>query len=234
MKIKIFFLLALPCLVHAQDALNQHQRVITAASGVYDMSKEPRRYPFLLILDQEALKYPSFWAGGHAGGEITFSPETDLLTGDLELNAEGGFSLQVTNSTRKHGMEAQIPGGPWMQNTRDRNFRVTFDSFSDYTVGEVRRGNDGNVIEILAKAKGKVEVDGKEAPMEAKVRFLFQERTPNFTMHANFEFEGALLGLDGKQAGPIKATLSTLSPLGEMLPPKAGNDPSDPFGDLGF
>ena len=220
--------------VRGQNALDQHRRVVTAASGVYDMSKEPRRYPFLLILDQDTLKYPSFWAGGHAGGEITFSPETDMLTGDLELNAEGGFTLQVTNSTRKHGMEAMIPGGPWMQNTRERNFRVTFESFSDYEVGEIRRGGDGNVIEIKAKAKGKVEVDGKASPMEARVRFLFQEKTPNFTLHADFEFEGGALGLEGKQAGPIKARLSTLSPLGDMLPPKAGNDSSDPFGDLGF
>lgn len=226
-------LAAISLTVLAQDALNPHERVVRAASGVFDMSREPRRFPFLLILDQETLKYPSFWVGTNARGSVTFNPETDLLTGGLDLNTEGSFTLLVTNSTRKNGMEDTLPGGPWMQNTRERNLELTFENFTEAKLGEVRRGRDGNIIEVLAQARGKVSVDGKEAPFEGKARFLFAERTPNFTLHAQIEFEGAPLGLEGPQAGPIQASVSTLSPLGDPPPARPATG-ADPFGDLGF
>lgn len=234
--VKHFFpilIAACTAMVSAQDALDHHRRISTAASGTFDMSEEPRRFPFFLILEQEPLRFPSFWTGRHAEGTISFRPKTDMLTGELELNAEGGFALQVTRTPRKQGMEEDLPGGPWMAQVEARRFLVHFEAFQDARPGEMRRGRDGNVIEVLAKAVGRVEVDGKFAPMEAEVQLLFQERTPNFTMHATFTFEGEALGLTGPQAGPIRAKLSTLSPMGDPLPvePAAAEDP---FGDLGF
>lgn len=220
--------LAVPAL-SARDALNPNERVVRTANGVFDMSKEPRRYPFLLILEQETLDFPSFWAGGNARGSVTFNPETDLLTGGLDLNAEGAFTLQVTNSTRKIGMESTLPGGPWMQNTRERQFEFTFKEFTEAKVGEMGRGR----VEVVATVRGEVSVDGKSTPFEGEGRFLFEERTPNFTLHAQIEFEGGPLGLEGPQAGPIQARVSTLSPLGDPPPARPADD-DDPFGDLGF
>ena len=226
-------LLVLLSFAHAQDALDHHRRISTAASGAFDMSQEPRRFPFFLILEQETLRFPSFWTGEHHEGNLSFRPKTDMLTGELDLNAEGSFSVQVTRSPRKIGMEEELPGGPWMSELRERGFLIHFDAFRDAKPGDIRRGREGNVIEITAKADGRVEVDGKFAPMQAEVQLLFQERTPNFTLLAEFTFEGEPLGLTGDQAGPIQAKFSTLSPMGEVLPVEP-DDPDDPFGDIGF
>lgn len=209
-----FFLFA----QQGMEALDEHKRVGVAAAGVYDMSEEPRKYPFLLILEQDALRFSSFWAGRHDEGEVTFDPKTDMLSGGLNFNAEGGFTLRVTQSARKLGMENVVPGGPWMKDTRERNFTIHFESFRDAEVGEVEGRRGSGTVEVVAKAKGRVEVDGKRAPVEAEVRFVFKEETPHFTFHAEFTFTGASLGLKGDQAGPIRAKVSTLSPLGKPPP----------------
>lgn len=215
------------------EALDDHKRVVVAAGGTFDMSEEKRRYPFLLILEQEALRYPSFWAGGHEKGEVSFQPQTDMLSGGLDLNAKGGFTLRVTQSTRKLGMERAIPGGPWMHNTRERNFKIHFEGFRDTEVGEMKGRQGSGTVEVTAKAKATVEVNGDRTPVEARVRFVFEEETPHFTFHAEFTFKGSDLGLRGDQAGPVRARISTLSPLGKPAP-VPDFDEEDPLMDLGF
>jgi hypothetical protein len=206
------------------------QRIVTAASGTFDMSREPRRYPFLLILDQETLRYPSFWTGGNAGGDLTFQPETDALTGGLEFTSTGGFTVHVTNGTRKLGMEDQLPGGPWMVNTRDAGFKIHFESFGEGVPAGERRTRAESFVLVKAATRGYVEVNGMKAPFEAEVTFSFSEKIPAFELRTTFTFRGDALGLSGKQAGPIQATLMCLSPLGRPLPRPV----SDPFGEMGF
>jgi hypothetical protein len=197
------------------EVLDQHKRLRGAASGVYDMSEESRKYPFSLILEQDTLPFPSFWAGSHATGEMSFEPRTDMLSGGLSFNAEGEFTLHVTRAARKLGMEKALPGGPWITNVRERNFKIHFDGFRDAEVGEVTGRQGSGTVEVVAQAAALVEVDGKRAPVDATVRFVFDEEQLNFQFHADFEFPGASLGLRGDQAGPVIAKVSTLSPLGK-------------------
>lgn len=206
------------CFLFAQqgmEVLDQHKRLRETAVGVYDMSEEPRKYPFLLILEQDTLRFPSFWAGSHAAGELSFESRTDMLSGGLSFNAKGEFTLHVTRAARKLGMEEALPGGPWITDTQERNFKIHFDSFRDAEVGEVTGQQGDGTVEVVARAAALVEVDGKRAPVDAKVRFVFNEETLNFRFHADFEFPGASLGLQGDHAGPIIAKVSTLSPLGQ-------------------
>ncbi len=209
------------------------RRVAIAASGTFDMEQEPRKYPFVLILDQETLAYPSFWTGTHAGGLLTFRPFADPLGGGLDFPSTGGFTLHVTNGTRKLGMEDRLPGGPWMADTRDVGFKIHFDSFGEGRSAGERRTRTESFVLVKAPAKGHVEANGKQTPFEAEATFSFSEKAPGFELRSTFTFRGDALGLTGKQAGPIQATLIGHSPLGRPLPV----DPtlqSDPFGDIRF
>jgi len=221
-----------PLWAQPKPAVNP-QRIVIAASGTFDMGQEPRKYPFLLILDQETLAYPSFWTGSNGGGKVTFRPDADPLTGGLEFKSTGGFAVHVTHGTRKLGMEDQVPGGPWMANTRDLGFKIHFDSFGGgVSAGESRSRTESFVL-VKSKSKGHVEVNGKKAPFEAEVTFIFSEKVPSFELRSTFTFRGDALGLSGKQAGPIQATLICLSPLGHPLPAAPGGL-SDPFGEIRF
>lgn len=221
-----------------QQALQRNQDIVRFASGIFDMARQPRVFSFFMILDQEALRFPSFWAGENGGGQIKISPETDLLSGDLMLNTEGSFSLLVTRSSQRAGMEEMIPGGPWMRNLREQNFRVVFTEFFDAAAApeEEGRRRNADTVRLQASARGHVEVQGQRSPFEGTATFVFSRRTPTFQFHSTVTFRGDALGLSGPQGGPIQARISTLSPLGEALPPPpaGGGGLGDPLDLLGF
>jgi hypothetical protein len=233
----LLFCLTLPA-ARAQQALERNQDILRFANGIFDMAQQPRAFSFFMILDQEGLRFPSFWAGENGGGRITIAPETDLLSGDLLLNTEGSFSLLVTRSSQRAGMENIIPGGPWMRNLREQNFRVVFTEFFDAAAAPPEEGRrpDPNTVRLQAQARGHVEVQGQKAPFEGRATFIFSRSTPSFRFHSTVTFRGDALGLTGAQAGPIQASISTLSPLGEALPPPAsgGSHPGDPLDMFGF
>ncbi|MCC5844885.1 MAG: hypothetical protein JJU05_11590 [Verrucomicrobia bacterium] len=218
--------------LYAQSPLRQHESAALAVSGVYRMAEEIRRFPHLIVMEQAGLRFPSYWTGSHADEPLTFRAEEDLLSGDLLITHEGKLVLELTHSTRKHGMEDQLPAGHWMQNTADRKIRFTYTHFENGRRDGEERGRNETRYRVVFEVKGTVTADGKETPFTGEAAVLFSSRVPTFRFTSKIEFSGAGLGFEGVQAGAIQAHVQTLSPTGAPLPPP--EDSGDMLMELGF
>lgn len=227
-------LIALPLM--AQSPLRQHESAALAVSGTYRMAEEVRRFPHLILLEQEGLRFPSYWTGSHGEETLTFRAEEDLLSGDLLITHEGQLVLELTHSTRKQGMEDQLPAGPWMRNTPDRNIRFRYEHFENGRRDGEERGRNETRYRVVFDVKGTVFADGRTSSFEGTAVVLFSSRVPSFRLSSNIRFSGADLGFEGVQAGEIKAQVQTLSPMGTPAPPSAGSGggADDLMMDFGF
>lgn len=209
-------------------------------AGVFDMAKQPRPYIVLLILDQEGVRYPSFWCGRNEPGKVAFKGKEDLLTKELSLGYLGPLSCLLTNAARKAGMEADMPGGAWTKNLKEAKLQVVFESFIDEAITKTEKkaakGGLGTetTYTITAQAKGFVGVNGRKAPfLKAPMTITFTDRICVFALNGTIRFTGADLGLEGAQAGPITGTIMTASSPTTELPKLGGDSAADALGAFG-
>ena len=194
----------------------QSEDLMANVKGTFDMTKQPRPYIAFLILDQAGNRYPSFWCGRNAGGEIKFAGRHDLLDDRTVVEQAGAFAVQLTNTARKSGMTEALPGGAWTEQLRELNFRIQFDKFTDATLLGVRKdGGDraigGNLIQFTAKFTGRVNVGDHAAPIAGTATLEFSDFTPIFKLVAKFPLPGKELGLPGAKGEGITATFYTSS-----------------------
>ncbi|GDY14024.1 hypothetical protein LBMAG53_29020 [Planctomycetota bacterium] len=95
-------------------------KLLTAITGTFDMSRNPRAWATEMIIDRKGAKYPSFWVGGGAGGVIVFNHNFDDLTVQSAPTATGDFTLSLVHIAYKYGMDDILPGGGWMPILREQ------------------------------------------------------------------------------------------------------------------
>jgi hypothetical protein len=194
----------------------ESENLLGNVKGTFDMTKQPRPYIVFLILDQAGNRYPSFWCGRNAEGNIKFEGRHDLLDDKTVVEQTGGFTVQLTNAARKTGMYDRLPGGVWAEKLRENNFRFIFERFTGATFKGTRkdggdRGIGGNFIQFDTTFTGKVTVGDRTAPVTGTAVLEFSDFTPIFKLVAKFPFPGKELGLDGAKGEGITATLYTSS-----------------------
>lgn len=184
-------------------------------SGGYDMAKQPRAWIAYLVLEQPGSRYPSFWVGENTPTNFAISAQVDTLSGELAVKTTGTLGCRIRHTPPKRGMENVLPGGAWIKDVKQRGLGIEMAEFSDWKIlGIEGGGNEPAVLKVSARWRGRLAADGKSAPVGGPVEFRFQQRVWKFSFRTEFAFRGADLGLTGSQAGEIKATLYSASPLG--------------------
>ena len=201
---------AAPQVVRLEDM----EKLISNVRGTFDMTKQPRPYIGLLILDQEGNRYPSFWCGMNAGGLITFEGRHDLFDDKVVVEQRGSMTVHMTTAARKVGMYDRLPGGVWVASLREEPLGFILERFSNATLKGTRpdggeRGAGGKLIQIEADVSGQVTVGKRRAPFRGRALLEFSDNTPLFRLVAKFPFPGKELGLEGAKGEGISATLYT-------------------------
>lgn len=235
MRAIVFLGAALLCgMTGAKDArppvlsTEQSDALMSSIRGSFDMTRQPRPFIVLLVLDQQGNRYPSFWCGRNSLGTIRFEGRHDLLEDRNVLEQSGGFTVQLTHTARKIGMEDALPGGAWIAQVREIPFRVTFDRFTGATLQGTRKdGGDraigGTLIQFDVSFAGKVSVGDRSAPIAGRATIEFSDSQPIFKLVAKFPLPGRELGLAGAKGEGITATLHTASaPAARTGPAETG------------
>jgi hypothetical protein len=215
----VLFLLALPVFAAGKKgppamSTKESENMMGNVKGTFDMTKQPRPYIVFLILDQSGNRYPSFWCGKNAEGNIKFDGRHDLLDDKIVVDQTGGFVVQLTNAARKTGMYDRLPGGEWAEKVREANLRISFEKFTGVTFKGTRkdggdRGIGGNFIQFDAAFTGKTSVGDRTVPVTGTAVLEFSDFNPIFKLVARFPFPGKELGLVNGEG--ITATLYTSS-----------------------
>lgn len=197
-------------------------KICETITGSFDMTKNPRPWIGLMIMDQEGNPYPSFWCGGNAGGTIVFKARIDDLDETFSVSQTGSFTVDFVHTARKHGMFDRLPAGEWMDGIKARPIRFVFSSFTDPVVtadkGSDRRSDtaagalsEGGSVEVTAKFAGTVEVGSRKAPFSGTAFLSFMKGVPSFSIRATFVLPGRELGLLGSKGEGINVTMYTAS-----------------------
>ncbi len=205
----------------------EQARLAEAMTGTFDMTKEPRPFITLLILDQADNKHPSFWVGSNVGGEITFAAKADMLEGELVLKQSGEMVMGIHQTAFKWNMEDILPGGKWMPGLDERTLTISLDTVEGARMTAIRKGQmfvdieaggaagkDARLITMAARGSGEIRVDDRRARWEGDVELTFLDTVTMFSVKAVFPLPGKQLGLEGERAEGITATIySASSPM---------------------
>lgn len=207
---------------------DQAKKIIPMLIGSWDMSKSPHRYAVFLELRQKETPYPGYFSGMNEQGRIEIKPQHNFLDGQIDFNSEAAFTVHLTQTSRKYGMEHQIPGGIWMADLRENPIKVEITAISDLTlVPPDRKGNQPLIA--TGKAKGRLHVAaGKALAISSEVRVTYDEELPVIRLEFKFTFQGKDAGFPEKLAGPVQATLHTVTVPSHIKAP----DPIETMPDL--
>jgi hypothetical protein len=197
-------------------------KIAEAIRGTFDMSKNPRPWIGVLILDQIGNPYPTYCSGGNAGGTIVFDGRIDELDETFSIKQTGSFSVDIVHTARKHGMFDQLPAGSIVEGLGGIPMRFVFESFTDpvvtaenssHTRSDTAAGSaaGGGTVEVTTAFSGTISVGTRKAPLKGTAYLSFMLGTPCFNMRAEFTFPGKELGLLGSKGEGITGTLYTAS-----------------------
>lgn len=216
------------------------QKLLPIARGEFNMSQNPRRYCVFMIFDQQDNIIPSFWCGHNLTGKAVFNAGIDVLTGGLNLNHSGAFTVKITNTANKFGMEKVIPGGEMVGSSPGKEHEFVFE-IEKITGAVFKRtqksgivtgagaGKDAQFIEFDVKVAGTAGFDGRNVPFEGKGTIGFNDSVAQFRIYVEFDLDIAKLGLKGGNGKPVKVQLYTRSSVSTKLPEEAGMKMDDLF-----
>lgn len=213
------------------------REILSILSAEWNMQERPRGFPTFLEMREEDNKIPTYWAGRYTGDTFRLEPEYDLLSGEVHLSAEGGFTAQFQNTAPRLGMRDKVPGGPWMEEPGEEGLRIVFHEFTDWQYPPAGTEPDPDDIRVEARFRGTFKVYEEAASLEGPVTLRFNNEIGTFTLRAESTLNGREAGLEPPHGGPIELVfhLQSANPKPLALPdPEPGFGEEDDFDLPGF
>ncbi|MCH8474993.1 MAG: hypothetical protein LAT55_07170 [Opitutales bacterium] len=223
--------LAFPAIGTAQSS--EVREILTLLSAEWNMQERPGGYPTFLEMHQEGNKFPTYWAGRYTGDMFKLSPEYDILSGEVQITANGSFTAQFRNTAPRLGMRDIVPGGPWAEEPGEEGLRITIQEITDWQYPLPGEEPDPTDVRAKAKFTGTFRVHDEEAALSGPVHFRFNTETGAFTLRAESTLIGEEAGLEEPHEGPIQLTfhLQSATPAPIALP-DPGADTEEDFLDM--
>ncbi len=204
------------------------KKIADHMGGRYDMAKAGRSYPTFIKITQQDNRYPSYWAGNHAGGKLDVDARFDGLAGNLATTVKGDFVIGVTRAPGKFGMEDELPGGQWANNLYDKaakqsNFQIHFKGFSNFKYVEPDKKSKGQYA-VKGTATGMVKVHGISAPFKGDMTITFNDEDSSARIWTSFEVNASDLNLKGDNPAPLKFRITTTTAQTSEKPKPALDD----------